>query len=69
MKKKYSSMFKGMRKEVDPEAFTVEEIAREIGLSISQASKRAKQMVAEGAWEETWRKGMRGFVRAYRPKP
>jgi DNA-binding MarR family transcriptional regulator len=45
---------------------TIEELAKETMLSISQASKIARDMVNKGAWRMVWRKQTRGgFLRAF----
>lgn len=45
---------------------TVEELAKETMLSISQASKIARDMVNKGVWKMVWRKQSRGgFLRAF----
>jgi len=66
--KKYARMFEGMKKVVDEDALTAEDVARELLMSVSHTTKICRAKVDAGEWEQVWKSGKHGMVRAFRPK-
>lgn len=64
---KYDSMFNGLQRVVDEEAFTIKDIARKMAVADSTARSFTRKMVEEGAWEQVWKRGPKGFIAAFRP--
>lgn len=56
-------------REIDPKAWTAQELADAKGIGYTTAVRHARANVLSGRWEQVWRKSRNGlWTKAYRPK-